>query len=246
MKKIISLLTVLMLSLQMTTAFAAAPTVTAGTATGKAGETVDITISLADCAPWMSIALEVGYDSDVFSVTKATKGESGATFTKGADGKNPYNFSLDSSENVDFGKGLLATLTFEIAADAAPGTYPITVDFYKGLDGLNTDGWDVNYDEDYCELGLTYVAGSITVEGDEVKTTLAATKADGAVSITATAAEITGKFIVAGYDADGLVDVEVIDAAATATASVEGDTIKVMWWDSIDGMNSIVPAVIAE
>jgi hypothetical protein len=249
MKKLVSILAVLALSLQMATVYAAGATVTASNATGKAGDTVDVTISLADCSGWNNLNLETGYDSAVFTLVDYVDyaSDSGALgATSETTDVIPFNTSWTSATKKMTYNGDLVKLSFKIADDAEPGEYPITVSFYKGRDGNYVDGKHCNYYTTGLKktaIGLTYVNGSITVEGDEVETTLAAKKADGAVSITATGAEITGKFIVAGYDAEGLVDVEVIDAAATATASVDGDTIKVMWWDSIEAMNSIAPAV---
>lgn len=250
MKKLFSVLATLVLALQLTAISASAATASIGNVTAKPGEEVTVNIELADCEIWSNVGLTTTYDNTVLELTGAKNKAPGTAVVPNSSkyGDMPIVTTWTDAEGSEH-NGVMATLTFKVKEDAAPGVYDLTLNYYTGKKGTYVDGKNVNYymDEDMnkTSLGLSYVSGKITVESDAPAVpTLAAVKDGGAVAITATAPEaITGKFIVAGYDADGLVDVEVINAAATATASVDGDTIKVMWWDSIDGMTSIAPAV---
>jgi hypothetical protein len=272
MKKLVSILSTLVLALQLTTVSAAAEpayTVKVGELNDANEFTVEVELSGVDY--WSDLTFEVDYDSTAMGLKKAASNsalvgldvwgdpEASITRTKSpSKSSDPQYFNYISPYQACTYNGIVASMTFKLTDGAVPGkTYDITVQPSKGPEGNFVDGVNTNFftnkqaDDEIdtvpfgqkVALGVTYVSGSITIPGGAVETTLAATKADGAVSITATGEEITGKFIVAGYDAEGLVDVEVIDAAATATASVDGETIKVMWWDSIEGMTSIAPAV---
>lgn len=251
MKKVISLLAVSMLSLLVATAASAAPNVAVDNVTAKAGETVTVDVVLKDNVLFDDLAVEFGYDAEVLTLKSATTNNITGMVANVPQliTKNPYNMGWTGYQVAYNGK--ITTLTFEVAADAAPGKYAVTVDYYKGNNGDYVDGVSCNFAMDWeltfapQPIGLTYTSGSITVESDgPTEPTLAAEKTADGVAITAASPEaITGKFIVAAYDAEGLVKVEVLDAAATATSTVTGATIKVMWWDSLTGLTSIAPAV---
>lgn len=252
MKKLTALLLTLILSLQMTAVFAAGtPNVAVGTVTGETGKTVDVTVSLSNCAEWTNIGLYVEYDASVLSLLSATNNAAGKILTTSNElTVNPYYIGWAGTENSDY-NGTMATLSFQILESAAEGTYPITLSFYTGRNGTYTDGKQVNYVTDWATmkktaLGLTYTAGSVTVK--KAEPTLAATSADGkTVSITTTG-KTDGKIIAALYDGNMMSDIVIEDVQADFDVSFKegktGNQIKVMWWDGIDTLNSIAGPVI--
>ncbi|MBR0365879.1 MAG: hypothetical protein IJH94_03645 [Clostridia bacterium] len=219
----------------------------AGAVSGAAGGTVAVPITLMNNMGFASLGIEVGYNSSVMILKNVVVGQTGATYT-GAQSitANPYNMGWDSTSNNTF-NGTLATLEFEIAADAASGSYPITVSYYKGRNGNYEDGSDVNYDESFAPLNLSYVGGYVTVSGgaasgksisvgdvlnDDVLSFEASLKSDES---------ITGVAIAAVYNASGkLIAVKQYDAAAEVPFSFSdiqnAATVKVFWWESMNGM----------
>ena len=245
MKKLISLLAVSLLSVAMAAAASAAPNVAVADVEAKAGETVTVDVVLSGNTAFDDLSVEFGYDASVLTLKSASQIDVPgitANYAYNID-TNPYNMNWPG-DVTDY-NGKITTLTFEIAADAAPGKYPITVSHYKGNSGNYEDGVDCNYLMDWdllmpVSIELTYTNGSITVKKGP---TLAAEKTSDGVVITATAVPADSKFIVAAYDANGLTKVEVLDAAETATSTVTGDNVKVMWWDSLTSLTSIVDAI---
>ena len=140
-----------------------APAVAVGIAEGIAGELVNIDVELSGNTGFASLGIEIGYDSSALQLVNVVAGAGvGATFTPAQTYEaNPYNMSWDSMSNVTY-NGTLATLTFSIITSDA-GTYPVTVDYYKGRDGNYTDGYDTNYDEGFNDINLGYKSGCINV-----------------------------------------------------------------------------------
>lgn len=140
-----------------------APTVSISGGKAKPGETIEVTLSLSNNKGFSNLALEIGYDSSAMTLTNVTNLVAGASYTANPTiTKNPYNIQWDSASNVNY-NGNLATLTFTISETAQKGNYPITVGYYKGRNGNNTDGDDVNYDADYEALGLQYIGNNINI-----------------------------------------------------------------------------------
>ena len=71
-----------MVHISMVTVFAVSPTVTVDRVSADAGETVDVTVALENCAGFINIALEFGYDSNVLTLESVTNGVSGALMNK--------------------------------------------------------------------------------------------------------------------------------------------------------------------
>ena len=237
-KKIISFLcfAVMLLNLCAVSAFAeTAPVVTVGKAEGVKWDTVEIPVTLSGNTGFASLGIEIGYDDTVLKLTNAQENTSvGATFTKApAYTVNPYNVGWDCASNSVF-NGTLMTLTFEIIAEKA-GTYPVTVDFYKGRDGDYIDGDGTNYDENLDALGLKYANGSVTVKssgssgGSMVVSGISfGVKLAGDTSV--------GNVYAAIYDASGrMKDLKQYPAADSVKiefdAGVTGAYVKIMWWD---------------
>ena len=103
------------------------PSITIGNATGKKGDTVEIPVVLANNTGFASLGIEVGYNSDIMTLTKVTQNTAvGATFTPAQTySVNPFNMSWDSVSNVNY-NGNLVTLTFKVSENAPDDTYPVT------------------------------------------------------------------------------------------------------------------------
>ena len=141
-----------------------APKIKINDVKAKPGNEVDVTIELENNTGFASMGIEVGYNSDIMTLTKVTSNSGvGGTFTPAqAYTVNPFNMGWDSAANITY-NGNLATLTFKIADNAADGIYPITLDYYKGRNGNYVDGEDVNYDENDNAVGFVYISGSVIV-----------------------------------------------------------------------------------
>ena len=226
------------------------PQVSVGNASGKKGDTVEIPVILSDNTGFASLGIEIGYDSTVLALTDVTASSStGATFTKAqAFSVNPYNMGWDSASNTDF-NGTLATLTFEIISNVE-GTYPITVDFYKGRNGNYIDGNNVNYDENFEPLGLTYVNGSITVSESSSNLMLITNvyyQPTPSFELTLSGETSVGTIYAGLYDTNGVLKaLKLYKAADTVNVSFDvgatGSYVKIMWWN--DNMQPMCDAQI--
>ncbi|MBP3362049.1 MAG: hypothetical protein J6N52_14455 [Clostridia bacterium] len=235
MKKILILVLTFAVNIFTVSAFAeAAPSVTVGSASGEKGAVVEIPVVLAGNKGFSCIGIEIGYDKNALKLTAVTAGTGiGATFTKAQYyTANPYNMSWDSAENVAF-NGTLATLTFEITAEQA-GTYPITVDYYKGRNGNYVDGNNVNYDENFEPLGLTYTNGSVTVTKESGGGGM--TVSGISFGVTLSGDTSVGFVRAALYDANGaLKSLKEYPAAQNVNVVFDpgaaGAYAKIMWWN---------------
>lgn len=132
---------------------------------GKAGETVEIAVTLANNPGFSDLSIEIGYDASVMELTKVTPNSAvGCNFTTSQQLiQLPYMLNwVEGTKNNTF-TGTLVTLMFQIKESAALGSYPVTVSYYKGKFGNNIDGVDVNYDQDDNRVPIIYVNGSVTV-----------------------------------------------------------------------------------
>ncbi len=227
---------VILVNLFSVSAFAeTVPTVTVGTATGEVGDTVEITVRISNNTGFADLGIEVGYNSEIMTLTGASaNSEVGANFTAAQSyAANPYNMGWSGVSDITY-NGNLVTLTFKIAENAKSGTYPITVDYYKGRNGNYKDGDDVNYDADYDPLNLKYVNGSITVKGAAANSSISVSGISFSVSLDGDTS--TGNVWAAIYASDGkLKDVKQYPAAKTVNVAfdkgVTGAYVKIMWWD---------------
>jgi len=130
----------------------------------REGKTVDVTVSLSNNPGFSNLAIEIGYDSTALTLVGVSENtETGATFTAAEVLETqPFNMSWNSVKNNTF-NGELVTLTFEISENAPSGDYPITIDYYKGVNGDYVDGDDANYDENFAPVSLKYTNGAISV-----------------------------------------------------------------------------------
>lgn len=235
MKRIIigCLLTVLLLfSLPISAAAAAKPNVSIQCVSAESGETVSVAVILSRNTGFADLSLEIEYDAAALQLVKVEQNTAvGGNFTTSEHPfQQPYVLNWVATSNNTF-NGTLAVLRFQISTDAA-GEYPITISYYKGMNGDYIDGDDVNYNQDFEPLHLTYSAGKITVEEPETQITVTL---GGKTEVLSAKHALTGQICVAGYRENGqLCSVKFYPAAEKITASVDTGAIraKVFWLDS--------------
>ena len=151
MKKILSLLMVVfMLSVCMVPAFAAGVTVTAGTATGEAGDEVSVTFTIPETT-FATFAGTVTYDSSALTLKSLTGGAAcPGTFVGNANNGMVSNLGFADETK----SGVLFTATFTIKEGAEAGFYSV------GFDIINFTKADTS------SVDAAAVAGSVTVKAD--------------------------------------------------------------------------------
>lgn len=235
MKRIIigCLLTVLLLfSLPISAAAAAKPNVSIQCVSAESGETVSVAVILSRNTGFADLSLEIEYDAAALQLVKVEQNTAvGGNFTTSEHlFQQPYVLNWVATSNNTF-NGTLAVLYFQISVEAV-GKYPITISYYKGMNEDYIDGDDVNYNQDFEPLHLTYSAGKITVEEPETQITVTL---GGKTEVLSAKHALTGQICVAGYRENGqLCSVKFYPAAEKITASVDPGAIraKVFWLDS--------------
>lgn len=221
---------------------------------GKAGDTVEMPLTLANNTGFSNIALEAEYDASVLTLVSVSENTGvGATFTAAQKlTANPYNMSWNSATSNNTFNGTLATLTFKISDSATSGNYPVELSFYKGRNGDYIDGSSVNYDIDHNPLGLSYVSGNVTVSehSGNVISPISAHYYDELDKIEISAylpegmTSYNGSVIAALYDGNGrLTAVQISDASYYNGFVFENmtsnHTAKLMWWDISNNLRPI-------
>ena len=161
MKKILAIfLSVLLICAAMPFAFATAaedPTIVVSDVEGKAGETVQVTVSMKNNPGIVSTKVEVGYDASVLEFVGAEDGDFNVKgYSYSDDSRNPFIINWCWANGDNETTELLATLTFKIKDDAAAGTYPLTLTYDN-----EGDIYDVNFDTVIFDAA----EGSVTVIG---------------------------------------------------------------------------------
>ena len=132
----------------------------------RPGNTVQVRLMLDKNPGFANLSLVIGYDTDVMTLTKVENRVSGTDTSYTASQKitvNPYMMTWNNGTSNCTATGTLATLTFQIKDSAAYGVYPISVSFYKGIQGTYKDGVNVNYDQSRNALPLVYVGSSAEI-----------------------------------------------------------------------------------
>lgn len=234
--KIIFLVVLIIMATAFGASANASPCVCVNDVFAKAGETVEVAVSLSEDVSFSNLGIEIGYDSEVFTLEGVTECDFGALYTKAPSyDKNPYNMSWDSAEST-IASGTLAILEFKISNDAQEGTYPVTVSYYKGREGEWEDGVDINYDGNSNSLNLSYQNGSITVKSEKDRVFVTNVSYENGVSfnVDVTTSEIGGHVLAVLYDSRGAVVSKKICPASEVSAfsfTESGSLIKIMWWD---------------
>ena len=126
-------------------------TISAGSASGKAGETVKLDITVENNPGFSGMSLTVGYDPKVLTLTDV-ENQAGGSFAPNME-KGVLTWLLGRNTQRE---GVFFTLCFRIDAGAKEGTYPITL-------SLN-DGRETNIvNEDAEAVPVTFVSGTVTV-----------------------------------------------------------------------------------
>jgi len=127
---------------------ATAPRISVETVTAAAGQTVEVDVSLANNPGIVAATLQVKYDTEVLTLTEVKDlGNLGTAMHK-QELESPYTLSWANGtveENFTY-NGAVATLVFEVAADAAFGDYSIEITYdYDNDDIINADLETVNF-----------------------------------------------------------------------------------------------------
>lgn len=135
-----------------------APTITASSTAAKAGDTVDVTITMSNNPGLVSVNLYVNYDSDILTLKEVKDGGllTGVTHSDNYT-TSPYGLCWvnDTAPENFTVNGVLATLTFEVSENAKTGTSTVSLD----QDILN-------YDMDNVVFEL--VSSEIQIEGKHI------------------------------------------------------------------------------
>ena len=139
------------------------PTIYVADVNTSKAKTVTVDVMLKNNPGFLNMGIEIGYDTNIMTLTgvEANSDVGGVYMSSQELSSYPYNMSWSNADEIIF-NGKLATLTFKIADDVPDGTYPITVDFYKGPQGEFTDGVDVNVNSSGA-IGFVYESGNTII-----------------------------------------------------------------------------------
>ncbi|MBQ8497971.1 MAG: InlB B-repeat-containing protein [Clostridia bacterium] len=109
------------------------PTIIVSSLSAHAGDTVEVTVVLNNNPGVVGASFTLTYDSDLI-LTKATEGEAWSTLMSTMPGEytSPCNFGWDGVKAEDDSNGIVLTLTFKVADDAATGNYAIAITYANG------------------------------------------------------------------------------------------------------------------
>ena len=170
MQKILSLIVVLVIIIGAAPAvFADGPVITVGEVSGKTGDIVEVPVTLSGNTGFSSLEIEISYDFtalELVSVTKANE-VTGIYTTSQTIDTVPYYLGIVKFDENSTYNGQVYTLNFKINATA--GEYPVNVSYYKGVNGNNQDGKNVNFDFNFNSINLSYVSGRVSVNNGVVE-----------------------------------------------------------------------------
>lgn len=250
MRKIIVLLLTILMTFNAISVFASnEPAITVSTVEAKAGDTVDITVSISNNPGIAVMRLDVNYNKDVMTLTTVTdKGLLGVKNHSNDLTLSPYclYWPNDTATSDYAGNGEAVTLTFKLNENIADGFYPISISY----DYDNYDIYNVALDPIMFETisgGVTVASNVITkaamnlenyVKGDTTTFTLNLVSPDS----------ISGKVLVATYcdNKSRMNDVDIYDAISSRDISVSTkgmDTLKIFWWDGLSTLCPITEAI---
>lgn len=128
-------------------------------ATASAGDTVTLAIDVENNPGILGMTLTLSYNSNVLTLKDSVNGSAvsdALTLTKPGKYASPCNFAWDGIELSDdqIKDGEILVLTFNVASNAAKGTYPITVSYDN----------DSIFNADLMPVDLDIINGSVTVK----------------------------------------------------------------------------------
>ena len=137
------------------------PAFSVSSVTGRQGETVTVTVSVNNNPGIVALRLYVGYNSSAVRISSAEgamiskEGSDPVPVTNGDISENPMKMTWVDGLHGDYTyNGTLMTLELEIADDAVPGDYPLTLDY---------DPEDV-FDTNYNNVAFAVKEGTVTVK----------------------------------------------------------------------------------
>ena len=128
-----------------------------GTAEAKAGDTVQLNITLENNPGFVNMMLLVGHDPALTLLGVEDKGVIPGQMHSTSYGENPYQLTWanDTATRNVTANGVIVSLTFKVSEKAAPGLLPVTVSYdYENMDIVDVDLESVR-------LGITN--GGVTV-----------------------------------------------------------------------------------
>lgn len=170
------------------------PTVRVSSVTGRAGETVDITVELENNPGIAVIGFDVNYDTNALALKAFTAGNIFAdTEVDGNLEKVPFTFNAYTGKANKTDSGILITLQFEIKEDCEEKTYPIGV---TAVEALNIDEEDVLFAVSSGAVTVrNVIPGDVNGDGTVARSDLlrlAKYFAGHSVEIDQAAADVTG------------------------------------------------------
>lgn len=128
-------------------------------ATASAGDTVTLAIDVENNPGILGMTLTLSYNSNVLTLKDSVNGSAvsdALTLTKPGKYTSPCNFAWDGIELSDdqIKDGEILVLTFNVASNAAKGTYPITISYDN----------DSIFNADLMPVDLDIINGSVTVK----------------------------------------------------------------------------------
>lgn len=126
----------------------------------KAGETVDIMITMKNNPGVAGMTLDVNFDSSVLTLTSVSDGGILGVNTHKPELTSPYTLSWSNDTAVEnlTQDGVIATLRFAVNENTAEGDYPVTLSY-------DYDNYDV-YNVDIEPVFFKTADGCVTVKAD--------------------------------------------------------------------------------
>ena len=216
------------------------PKVSVQTVSATAGDEVSVTVTLSGNTGFSDLSIELDYDPAILTLVQAEQ-EALTSNCRQSQSQHltdrPYSLIWVSGTSLCKANGTLATLTFRISEDAPSGDTPVSVSFYKGRQGNNEDGVNVNYQMDANEnqtpLGLTYASGSVNVKAMP-DTEVTVSLGGGRQAALSARHPMTGQIYIASYASEGrMLGVSIQDAAGTVSAVPASGAayVRLMWLD---------------
>lgn len=219
---------------------ASTPRVSVQTVSATAGDEVSVTVTLSGNTGFSDLSIELDYDPAILKLVQAEQ-EALTSNCRQSQSQHltdrPYSLIWVSGTSLCEANGTLATLTFRISEDAPSGDTPVSVSFYKGRQGNNEDGVNVNYrmdkNENQTPLGLTYASGSVRVKAMP-DTEVTVSLGGGRQAALSARHPMTGQIYIASYTSEGrMLGVSIRDAASTVSAVPASGAayVRLMWLD---------------
>ncbi len=180
MKKLLSVLLTVMLLLSAMPISAASeytgPTIYVDTVNAVVGESVSVSVNLANNPGIVSMRLAIGYDESILELTGYTAGAPFGSMAFGPASANPFVANWVDSVNPNVTTdGAFVTLNFKIKDTAPEGVTPISVS-YNAADVYNYDFEDVSFNTQNGGVDVSHCKHLSTIDAIENKLELTCTQ----------------------------------------------------------------------